>query len=444
MATKRIYTQDFYQTTLASATISASWDVSFDVVTAPDNKQWWIIISPDDSNLRERMYYYDVVGNTIYVRGTWRFSAKWHTLWETIKINDVSNIFNYFSDISSSAFYTEKISWTTVKVWWWDILKDNVTTTISDTTITLSNDQVSYIYLCKTDNSIKAANSESAALNDAWVIVSDVTCGWWSVSSIIPRNYKFSTFTITAWPAWAKWDNWDIGNPSPTWQTISDNVILWVWDTVEIIWSTIKITRANWVYTIYSETDIKTYDSTWALVSSEVKTWTFASSIMTYTDWMTVNWVSWLISFTGSPAYRNKTNRFTENNVFTKDVNFEWRVSFWYHEIVPVGNVYTFDWTNWTKQVMNVLSWNTMIISFTNLYSWANYEFVINNNTVWPVTISKWTITYSENIVNFYSIGWTAFLGNTNDVGIWTHLFVCEAYSTAIHISYLWESQGIA
>jgi hypothetical protein len=54
------------------------------------------------------MYYHDVIGNRIYVRGVNRFSPKAHASTEVVKINDVAEIFNTFSDMIAQTFYIEK------------------------------------------------------------------------------------------------------------------------------------------------------------------------------------------------------------------------------------------------------------------------------------------------------------------------------------------------
>lgn len=441
MPTKRIYTQDFYQTALTSE-IAASWDVTFDVTTPPDNPQWWIIISPDNANLRERMYYYDVQGNTIYVRWTWRFWAKEHAIWETVKINDISNIFNYFSDISSSAFYIEQLSWTSVKVWWWDILKDNATVSIWDTTLNLPNDLTSYIYFCKTDNSVKYAASESAALNDAGVIVSDVTCSGWSVAWIVPRNYKFSTFTIEQWPPWEQWPAWNIVD-APEWQsqTVSENIILPDGATVEIIWETIKITLASWAYTIYSESDISTYDAEWALASKELRVWTFSTPLMAYSDWMTVNWVSWLISFVWNIAYRNESNTFTKNNTFQWQTIFEWAASFPYKILSSASGNFSFDNSLSDFQWITITGASDHICSLDNMVSWIKSLFVIQwSGWTGKLNFQVWTWNTITNTYILEDLEWNKSYDPTVALAEWVYFFTIAVATTWAHIMLSWKS----
>ena len=54
------------------------------------------------------MYYHNVIGNRIYVRAENRFSPKEHSEAEIVKMNDVAEIFNTFSDMISQMFYVEK------------------------------------------------------------------------------------------------------------------------------------------------------------------------------------------------------------------------------------------------------------------------------------------------------------------------------------------------
>lgn len=110
--------QNLYNTTITEAGgIPASGDCDFTVAVAPENTNGFIIISPENPILREIMYYHNVSGSRIYVRKENRFSPKAHAATESVKMNDVAEIFNTFSDMISQAFYVEKTGGLTVRVW---------------------------------------------------------------------------------------------------------------------------------------------------------------------------------------------------------------------------------------------------------------------------------------------------------------------------------------
>ena len=73
MTTKKILFEDFFKSTITENIVD-SWDINFEVASAPVNKQWFIIINPESLSLRERMFYHDVVWNRIYVRWVNRYS----------------------------------------------------------------------------------------------------------------------------------------------------------------------------------------------------------------------------------------------------------------------------------------------------------------------------------------------------------------------------------
>lgn len=101
--------QNLYNTTVTeSGGIAATGDVNFTVASPPTYSNGFIIISPENASLREIMYYHDVIGNRIYVRAENRFSPKPHSVTDVVKMNDVAEIFNTFSDMISQAFYVEK------------------------------------------------------------------------------------------------------------------------------------------------------------------------------------------------------------------------------------------------------------------------------------------------------------------------------------------------
>ena len=104
--------ENYYETTLSSASIAASGDVSFALAVAPTYTKGFIVVSPANTALREIMYFDNAIGTTVYVksesRGLGGTTAKAHTQGEPVAMKDVAQIFNFFSENISQCFYVEK------------------------------------------------------------------------------------------------------------------------------------------------------------------------------------------------------------------------------------------------------------------------------------------------------------------------------------------------
>ncbi len=156
--TTPLLVEDFYKTTLTED-VNASWDIELKVATPPLNKKGFIIVNPVSSSWRERMYYHDVIGNTIYVKWVNRISPKEHKALDVVQINDTSLIFNYLSKSLSTTFFIEQLTSLWVKVFWWPVLKWISTVSVSDTSLTMSDWTTNYIYYKVSTNEIKTATS---------------------------------------------------------------------------------------------------------------------------------------------------------------------------------------------------------------------------------------------------------------------------------------------
>jgi len=259
-----------------------------------------------------------------------------------------------------------------------------------------------------------------------------------------------------------QWNPWDIWNPWLNWQTIADIKPIWTsTKTFSDIDQTVTITESSWYYTLYWESSIKKYTDADEIYMEQEATWT-------YVDWWTISYTSigwetltdnlfvdetWWVTFTGKPAYLEwDTNEFKNANVFNKPVAFKSNVSFPYAEIILAWwDWLKFDAYFWSKQYKNITNWMSVTawwvfhLDFYRLVPWETYSFVINNNSWWDITINAWTIYNSSTLSNIYSLGWTKinWWTTNNTIWVWTHLFVCEAFSTAVHISYWWESKLI-
>ncbi len=102
--------QDFYSTVITEPSgIPATGDFDFTVAVAPQYTNGFIVVSANNSTLMDVFYFHNRVGNRLYVRDENRLTGnKAHTLNEPVQINDTANIFNYFSDMISQAFFVEK------------------------------------------------------------------------------------------------------------------------------------------------------------------------------------------------------------------------------------------------------------------------------------------------------------------------------------------------
>lgn len=118
LTTKNINIENFYNT-LITSDIAASGDVSFTVAVAPtgtSNTKGFVIVEPNDSAKRERMFY-TRSGSTLTVKGINRFNANAHLTGATIKMNDTAEVFNFLQANISTTFYIEPLGGLDVNVW---------------------------------------------------------------------------------------------------------------------------------------------------------------------------------------------------------------------------------------------------------------------------------------------------------------------------------------
>lgn len=194
----QIKVQDLYDVVVTeSSGIPDSWDIDFTVSNPPINANWWIVVESENTPKRDLMYYHNVVGSRIYVRSENRPSPKAHTSGVSVKMLDVAEIFNFFSDMVSQLFYVEKTGWLTVKVWWGYTTYNGNTVTVADTNITLANNTTNYIKYDYPTNTISSSVSSSGNVKVV------VTTSWWSITDISYRNAKESFIDFTVSLTWA-------------------------------------------------------------------------------------------------------------------------------------------------------------------------------------------------------------------------------------------------
>ena len=149
--------QNFYSTVLTSDIVGTG-DTSFNVTVAPAFTSGFLVISPNNTSLREIVYFHNVVGSTISVRaenrGQGGTTAKPHTSQEPVAMKDIAEIFNMFSDAISQCFFVEKTGGLNIKVWGGTVFYNGNPVTVADTTLALADNQTNYIKYSYPTNTI--------------------------------------------------------------------------------------------------------------------------------------------------------------------------------------------------------------------------------------------------------------------------------------------------
>lgn len=107
-------------------------------------------------------------------------------------MNDVSQLFQFLQENTSTTGYVEKLGGTDVKVWGGAVLIDGESVSTADTTFTLTNGQTNYIYF---DLDTNAFLSTVVLGNVDGPRIANVTCSGGQVSTIEPITYRFSSLS---------------------------------------------------------------------------------------------------------------------------------------------------------------------------------------------------------------------------------------------------------
>lgn len=170
-----IKTQDLYRALITEeAGVPSSGDVNFTVSSPPTRTNGFLVLSPENASSRETVYYHDVIGNRIYVRGVNRKSPKFHAKNDLVQMNDVEEIFNFYSDMMSPLFYVEKTGGLTVRVWGGTVLVNRTQVTVPDTTLTLTDNATNYIVYDYVTNVVSVNTTEVGLVKATIVVVSGV------------------------------------------------------------------------------------------------------------------------------------------------------------------------------------------------------------------------------------------------------------------------------
>lgn len=428
--TQTIKVEDFYKTTITSS-IRASWDVSFTVWTAPVNTKWWIIVNPESISLRERMYYHDVVWNTIYVKWINRYSPQAHTSSAGIQINDTSLIFNHLSDLSSTTFFVEKTWWLTATIWGWPVLKNWQTISIDDTLVTFTQSSTNYVYYTSSDDLVHITTNLTTA--QTGVITAEVDTDSTIITDIRYRNYKFNILETYVWPQWPQGEIWPIWPQWPAW-TNGTNWTNWTngTDWLDITWKW----EYNWA-TAYVINDAISY--LWkSYICKLASTWNLPTNT-TYFDVM--------LDVVTSPLSWYTTTNYTTDRVIDMSnttLNELWDL------VSTLINDITVLSTSWTN-----LPWGTSINGSTDYWltlqtnTWASTalkleavttssaNLEIRDSFIWSDETSSWIRFYRKRddgtnmtvwIILPYTPIRTSWVDTNSWFAIWTQLNWSTSY----------------
>jgi len=249
--TTKLTLQDFYSTTITEEVgIPETGDFDFTVATPPQHTNGFIVVSANNSTLRDVFYYHNVVGNRIYVRQEGRLSGdKEHVSGEPVQINDTANIFNYFSDMISQAFFVEKTGGLNVRVNGGHVTYNGNVVTVWDQALTLANNTTNYIRYDYATNTISSSTTDWGNVK----AVATTLAG--SITWITYRNPKESYIDFAVSITWALPSQW--GNAGKVLFTDGTNVY---WGNVVV---PIASTSVAWSVEVATDAEIFARTITW-------------------------------------------------------------------------------------------------------------------------------------------------------------------------------------
>ena len=247
-----------------------------------------------------------------------------------------------------------------------------------------------------------------------------------TTSKFLNWEWYYSTVSWISWDPWTPKVLTDTQAPKP-WATMTyDDTGKWV-----------KATNTDGSYIQYTETWITSKDPVGNVLWQQSITWTYNATThsILYTNGNSIT-SDWNYSFvSGTIAYKDQNNDFLKNNSFSWISSFNWLVLFPYY--VNTANTSTFYANNGQKQKFSFTDATTHTLIFQNLKNGWNYIFSIvvswGSSILWKAT----TFTDCDTIASMYKL-WSTVYPLT--LANWVHLFVAEAFSTAIHVSYIWVS----
>lgn len=439
--TNPILVEDFYIAT-SLTDLSDSWDLEITVNTPPSNTKWFIIVDPNSQANRERMYYHNVIGNTIYVRAINRVNPKQHYAQDKIQINDTSLIFNYLSKLQSTTFYVEQTALLEVKIWGWPVLVWINTISVEDTTLAMTNTATNYIYYKTTTNEIKTTTVEANATTDKWIIVAEVTAVAWSITTINYRHHELMSWNtidsiVLTSMAWLV-DTYTITYTD--WTTSTFNITNWNWiasialfaTSPDWLTKTYKITFTNWNTFNYDVLDWNAITS--VDYTSSTPNWLIDTYTITFQDWTstTFNITNW--NAITSVAYTSSTP--------------DWLV-----------DTYTINFQDWTSTTFDVTNWNSIVsVNYTSslwlvdtytitFQDWTTTTFEITNWADWVSVWGSitWTLADQTDLINalnaklslaWWAMTWLLQEKKSNDIASATTTNLATANWNTVHITW--------
>lgn len=395
MTTSKLYVQNFYEPTLSSASVASSWDVTFTLSTTPSYTKWYITFSPSNAAQREIMFFDDVVGSTVYVksenRWLWGTTAKAHTQGETVAMKDVAEIFNFFSNNISNAFYVEKKGWLNVNVWGWSVFYNQGYQSFSDTALTLTASTTNYIQYDYPTNTI------SASLVDWPKTKAVVVTGLTSITSITYQVAKESyvDFVVslnTALPTQTgnAWLSLITDGTNASWWT-NNNLRTWRWSS-KILWTDISGNETE--YSKWTSSQYLRWDLTLATITNpwDVQETQYESIISQYDlVWQTPDWI-----------YKIQTEVKTSTALG------------WANTMLWVCSV-----SAWIYVLMYIVGWNaTAVVASLSTSDAMTYWTPVN---LWAcASWSGWVALIDTNKVVFTFMDWSSTTSHTATSIVWT------------------------
>ena len=484
----KLILENYFTTSLMNVVDdSSTWEIEFQLSVAPASDFWYLIIDYVDTNKREEIFYHRKSGSSVYTYWVNRNNPRSHDIWASVQINDSASIFNYITTLLPTHFFMYKTSETTCFIKGWNIFDNGEYKVIPDRTDISLSTWTNHIYI--QDWVIEATTS---SVTDK-LIVGEVVVDWAgnitelnhnnTISTSVSRPnailrgsvnpswatgnngdyYINDTTSVMFWPktGWAWWTGfsiqWEPGLqwvPWPQWipgsayeapatgqeQELEDNNIPQDLSAVNTtVWVQIEIVYNDWSKTVYTATTIKYYDIDWDLYAQETwlnGSWNWSNIEYTWSHIAEVNWITWVVTFSGHVAYTNMVNTFQEWNVFKKASIFNWPAVFWLNW--PWAWNYEIDFSTSSKQYVALP--NAQTISWVNIVNGVTLLVAVDN-TSWgslPLTLGTfmnidWVKEYDK-----YQIG-----DMPTTLDAWIHMFVMEVFSTGIHICYSWQSTAI-
>ena len=140
----RLIVENLFTTSLLND-IASSGDVVLNVPIIPKNSKGWISISSEFINQNEVCFYHATGSWKIYVRGINRINPKAHSVGETIKINDVAELFNTIFSYTPQMFFVEKTGNLSATVWWGFVLINGDMVEVPDVNLSFGTNKTTYI-----------------------------------------------------------------------------------------------------------------------------------------------------------------------------------------------------------------------------------------------------------------------------------------------------------